>query len=56
MSRELTILQINDTHGYVAEHQELFWDGEIGATRSRAATPASPATSSRCAPSAGPTR
>ena len=22
----LTILQINDTHGYLEEHQEMFWD------------------------------
>lgn len=25
--RELTILQINDTHGYLNAHQELFWAG-----------------------------
>lgn len=33
MSREtkkLTILQINDTHGYLEEHQEMFWDGGGG--------------------------
>lgn len=24
----ITILQINDTHGYLEEHQEMFWDGE----------------------------
>jgi 2',3'-cyclic-nucleotide 2'-phosphodiesterase (5'-nucleotidase family) len=27
MSRNVTLLQINDTHGYLAEHQELFWHG-----------------------------
>jgi S-sulfosulfanyl-L-cysteine sulfohydrolase len=27
-TRELTILQINDTHGYLEEHQEMFWEGE----------------------------
>jgi len=26
-SAQLTILQINDTHGYLEEHQEMFWDG-----------------------------
>ena len=26
--RELTILQINDTHGYLDEHQEMFWEGD----------------------------
>jgi 2',3'-cyclic-nucleotide 2'-phosphodiesterase (5'-nucleotidase family) len=26
-TRSLTILQINDTHGYLQEHQELFWAG-----------------------------
>ena len=26
--RELTILQINDTHGYLDEHQELFWEAD----------------------------
>lgn len=26
--RELTILQINDTHGYLDAHQELFWEGD----------------------------
>ena len=25
-SNKLTILQINDTHGYLEEHQEMFWD------------------------------
>ena len=25
-SGNLTILQINDTHGYIDEHQEMFWD------------------------------
>lgn len=25
-SKNLTILQINDTHGYLEEHQEMFWD------------------------------
>ncbi|MFA5862635.1 MAG: 5'-nucleotidase C-terminal domain-containing protein, partial [Candidatus Thermoplasmatota archaeon] len=25
-SGKLTILQINDTHGYLEEHQEMFWD------------------------------
>lgn len=25
--RELTILQINDTHGYLNAHQEMFWAG-----------------------------
>ena len=25
-SKKLTILQINDTHGYLEEHQEMFWD------------------------------
>lgn len=25
--KELTILQINDTHGYIEEHWEHFWDG-----------------------------
>ncbi len=24
--RKLTILQINDTHGYLEEHQEMFWE------------------------------
>ena len=26
--RKLTILQINDTHGYLEEHQEMFWDAD----------------------------
>jgi sulfur-oxidizing protein SoxB len=26
--RELTILQINDTHGYLEPHPELFWQGD----------------------------
>ena len=25
--KELTILQLNDSHGYLEEHWELFWDG-----------------------------
>ena len=25
-SKKLTILQINDTHGYLEEHQEMFWE------------------------------
>ena len=25
-NKRLTILQINDTHGYLEEHQEMFWD------------------------------
>jgi len=25
---ELTILQMNDSHGYLDLHQELFWDGD----------------------------
>jgi sulfur-oxidizing protein SoxB len=25
--RQLTILQINDTHGYLDAHQEMFWEG-----------------------------
>ncbi len=25
---KLAILQINDTHGYLDEHQEVFWDGD----------------------------
>lgn len=29
----LTILQINDTHGYLESHQELFWDGTKPAFR-----------------------
>ncbi len=28
MSKNLTLLQINDTHAYLESHQELFWDGE----------------------------
>lgn len=27
MTGKLTILQINDTHGYLEEHQEIFWEG-----------------------------
>ena len=27
-SGKLTILQINDTHGYLDEHQEMFWDAD----------------------------
>ena len=27
-SNKLTILQINDTHGYLEEHQEMFWDAD----------------------------
>lgn len=23
---KITILQINDTHGYLEEHREMFWD------------------------------
>lgn len=26
-TRKVTILQINDTHGYLEEHHEMFWDG-----------------------------
>jgi len=26
--RKLTILQINDTHGYLEPHPELFWHGD----------------------------
>ena len=26
--RELTILQVNDSHGYLKRHPELFWEGE----------------------------
>ncbi len=25
-TKKLTVLQINDTHGYLDEHQEMFWD------------------------------
>lgn len=28
MAQHLTILQINDTHGYLEPHPELFWDGD----------------------------
>lgn len=27
MAERLTILQVNDTHGYLEPHQELFWEG-----------------------------
>ncbi len=27
MKKELTIIQMNDTHGYIESHWELFWDG-----------------------------
>lgn len=27
MKKELTIIQMNDTHGYLESHWELFWDG-----------------------------
>ena len=27
-NRKLTILQINDTHGYLEPHRELFWQGD----------------------------
>ncbi|HDR73215.1 MAG TPA: bifunctional metallophosphatase/5'-nucleotidase [Methanoculleus sp.] len=27
MAQQLTILQVNDTHGYLEPHQELFWKG-----------------------------
>ena len=27
-NRKLTILQINDTHGYLEPHPELFWQGD----------------------------
>ncbi len=26
--KQVTILQINDTHGYLEEHQEMFWDAD----------------------------
>ena len=26
-SRSVTLLQINDTHGYLEPHPELFWEG-----------------------------
>ena len=41
-NKRLTILQINDTHGYLEEHQEMFWDagGKRHAIKS-AATPKS---------------
>ncbi|MFW6271008.1 MAG: metallophosphoesterase, partial [Bacillota bacterium] len=28
MSKNLTLLQINDTHAYMESHQELFWNGK----------------------------
>lgn len=28
MTRELTIVQVNDTHGYLEPHPELFWHGD----------------------------
>src|SRR6056297_2669057 len=28
MSKDLTLLQINDTHAYLESHQELFWNGK----------------------------
>ena len=28
MSKNLTLLQINDTHAYIKIHQELFWNGK----------------------------
>ena len=28
MSKNLTLLQINDTHAYLESHQELFWNGK----------------------------
>ncbi|CCU81033.1 5'-nucleotidase [Halanaerobium saccharolyticum subsp. saccharolyticum DSM 6643] len=28
MAKDFTLLQINDTHSYLENHQELFWDGD----------------------------
>jgi sulfur-oxidizing protein SoxB len=28
MAQRVTILQVNDTHGYLEPHQELFWEGD----------------------------
>jgi 2',3'-cyclic-nucleotide 2'-phosphodiesterase (5'-nucleotidase family) len=28
MSEDLTIVQMNDSHGYLDLHQELFWGGD----------------------------
>ncbi|NLD72906.1 MAG: bifunctional metallophosphatase/5'-nucleotidase [Chloroflexi bacterium] len=30
---ELTLFQLNDSHGYIAPHPEWFWDGAAGAIR-----------------------
>ena len=27
--KEITIIQMNDTHGYLEEHYEHFWDGSF---------------------------
>ncbi len=27
-NKRLTILRVNDTHSYLEEHQEMFWDGK----------------------------
>ncbi|MBD3390043.1 bifunctional metallophosphatase/5'-nucleotidase, partial [Candidatus Micrarchaeota archaeon] len=27
-AKELTIIQMNDTHGYLNLHNELFWEGD----------------------------
>ncbi len=29
MTKEITIIQMNDTHGYLEEHYEHFWDGNF---------------------------
>ena len=29
MKKNLTIIQMNDTHGYLDSHWELFWDGSF---------------------------